>query len=167
MQWLSTATGLNFTMSGHCNGASLPVINYQEVQRDRGPNGSLELCERTGSRREPKYPRRTLFGETSKLWKEGFGPIESWNGATGSAGRWYKTIAGHVQLKSWKILGQEVGCASSSKLNKYLRLQHLQSSVYATTSDGISCWRKPEAVFNRSTRVVTLTAFDKGGYSEV
>jgi len=42
-----------------------------------GITGSLELRERKGSRRVPKYPRRTLVGETSESWKEGQGPIES------------------------------------------------------------------------------------------
>jgi len=42
-----------------------------------GPTGSLELHGRRGSRRESKYPRRTLIGETSESWKEGQGPIGS------------------------------------------------------------------------------------------
>jgi len=45
--------------------ASLPV-HCQEVQRDRRPTGSLELHGRRGSQNGPKYPRRTLAGET--LW---------------------------------------------------------------------------------------------------
>jgi len=43
--------------------ANLPV-HYREVQRDRGPTGSLELQERRGNRRGPKYPRRTLVRDT-------------------------------------------------------------------------------------------------------
>jgi len=37
----------------------------REVQRDREPTGSLELHERIGSRKGPKYIRRILVGETS------------------------------------------------------------------------------------------------------
>jgi len=50
--------------------ASLPV-RYREVQRDREPTGSLELYERRGSQRGPKYPRRTLVEETLGRGVEG------------------------------------------------------------------------------------------------
>jgi len=46
--------------------ASLPV-HFREVQHDRRPTGSLKLHERRGSRKDPKYPRRTLVGETGVL----------------------------------------------------------------------------------------------------
>jgi len=61
--------------------ASLPV-HYRKVQNDQGPTGSLELHERKESRRVPKYPRRTLVGETRGVVKEGQGPIgsQSWKG---------------------------------------------------------------------------------------
>jgi len=55
---------------------TLPV-HYREVQRDRGPTGSSELFERKGSQRGPKYPRRILFREMPRLWKERQGPIGS------------------------------------------------------------------------------------------
>jgi len=39
--------------------------------------GSFEIHERKGSRRGPKYPRRTLVGEMLRPWKEGQGPFGS------------------------------------------------------------------------------------------
>jgi len=42
--------------------ANLPV-NYRGVQHDRGPTGNLDLHERKGSRRGPKYPKRTSLAK--------------------------------------------------------------------------------------------------------
>jgi len=55
-------------------------VHYTEVQRDRGPTGSLELHGKRRSRKSPKYPRRTLVGETPGLWRGRQEPIESWLG---------------------------------------------------------------------------------------
>jgi len=57
--------------------ASEADIDYQEVQCDRGPTGSLELHGRRGGQKGPKYPRRTLVGETLGPWRGGLGPIDS------------------------------------------------------------------------------------------
>jgi len=43
--------------------ASLPV-HFLKVQHNRRPTGSLELHGRRRSRKDPKYPRRSLVGET-------------------------------------------------------------------------------------------------------
>jgi len=51
--------------SGFGEQLSLPV-HYRGVQHDRKLTGSLKLHWRRGSRRGPKYPRRTLVGETSE-----------------------------------------------------------------------------------------------------
>jgi len=50
--------------------ASLPV-HFREVQHDREPTGSLELHGRRGSRKDPKYSRRILVGETLGPRREG------------------------------------------------------------------------------------------------
>jgi len=50
--------------------ASLPIY-FREIQHDRGPTGSLELPGRRGSRKDPKYPRRILVGETLGPRREG------------------------------------------------------------------------------------------------
>jgi len=52
--------------------ASLPVY-FWEVQHDIDwePTGSLELHRKRGSWKGPKYPRRTLVGETLGLWRGG------------------------------------------------------------------------------------------------
>jgi len=53
------------------------TVCYHEVQRDRGPTGSLELHGRRESRKDSKYPRRILVGETPEPWKKGRGSVGS------------------------------------------------------------------------------------------
>jgi len=48
-------------------GSVAPVLASEyahSFQHDRGTNGSLELHGKRGSQKDPKYPRRTLIGET-------------------------------------------------------------------------------------------------------
>jgi len=47
---------------------SVPV-HFREVHHDQGPTGSLELHERRGSRKDPKYPRRILVGAKERRVK--------------------------------------------------------------------------------------------------
>jgi len=77
--------------------ASLPV-HFREIQHDRGPTGTLELHGRRGSRRDPKYPRRVLVGETLGPWRGGKGPIESGMLSDGS-----DTISGHVPVQGTQL----------------------------------------------------------------
>jgi len=74
--------------------------------RDNSEEGELdreELHGRIGSRRSPKYPRRTLVRGTTGPWKEergsigsqlGKGPIESGMFSDGN-----DTIPGHVSVQ--------------------------------------------------------------------
>jgi len=56
--------------------ASESAVRYREVQSNRGgPTGSLGLRGRRGSRRGPKYPRRTLAGKRRGREKKGRGQL--------------------------------------------------------------------------------------------
>jgi len=44
---------------------------FPRIQHERGPTRSLELHGKRGSRKDPKYPKRILVGETLGPWRGG------------------------------------------------------------------------------------------------
>jgi len=82
--------------------ASKSASSLWEVQRDLRLTESLELHGRRGSQKDPKYPKRTLVGETlAGPWRGGQGTIESQLGKRPIESRMFldgsDTIPSHVQ----------------------------------------------------------------------
>jgi len=72
-------TGMSSLLGeGECSAvmASEFAVRHREVPGNRGgPTGSLELRGKIGSRRGPKYPRRTLAGKRRGREKRGKGRL--------------------------------------------------------------------------------------------